>query len=279
MILFLRNTYQTMNKVKHTEWIDSYVEGELDESGSKDFEAELAVNRDLALEYHLEMDLQKILNQEDLLDLRAKCMVAQDELNLSEKKFVKIVQITRKYWYAAASILLIALITGGLFLINPGGYSPEKLFKMYYKSGETIGVSRSGNVNMVEALRYFSQDDFRSAENLFDKILSNDPQNVAVMYYSGISNIEIENFSKAIMMFESIIAHGDNLYMENAEWYLGLSNLAAGKIEQAESIFKVISSSPDNYYYDDARSILEKIDKSAKNKKFLNNLFFLILPF
>jgi len=268
-----------MNKMKYTEWIDSYVEGELDEAGSKGFEAELAVNRDLALEYHLEMDLQKILNQEDLLDLRAKCIVAQDELNFSEKKFVKVVLITRKYWYAAASIFLIALITSGLFLINPGGYSPEKLFKMYYKSGETISVSRSGNVNMVEALRYFSQEDFQSAEGLFDRILSSDPQNVAVMYYSGISNIEIENFPKAIQMFETIIAHGDNLYTENAEWYLGLSNLAAGKIEQAESIFKVISSSPDNYYSDDARSILEKIDKSAKNKKFLNNLFFLILPF
>jgi hypothetical protein len=103
------------------------------------------------VEYHLEKDLNKILDQEDLLDFKAKCMLAQQEINLSSRKFVKVVQLTRKYWYAAASVLLIAMITGGLFLLNPGGYSAEKLFKMYYKSGETIGVSRSGNANMVEA--------------------------------------------------------------------------------------------------------------------------------
>jgi len=268
-----------MNKVKYTEWIDSYVEKELDDAGMKSFENELNVNRDLTLEYELEKDLQDILNQEDLLDLREKCMLAQNDLNLSEKKIVKVIQITRKYWYAAASILLIALIVGGIFMLSPSSYSPEKLFKMYYKSGETIGVSRSGNANMVEALRYFTKNDFLSAEGLFGEILSVDPQNIAVKYYSGISNIEIENYTRAIQMFEEIIAQGDNLYIENSQWYLGLSNIAAGKLDQAESIFKVIASSPDHYYSDDAQSILDKIGNGEKNKKFLNNLFFLILPF
>jgi len=268
-----------MNRVKYTEWIDSYVEGELGDAGRKNFEAELSTNRDLALEYHLEKDMGKILAQDDLLDFRAKCMSAQNEVNLSSRKFVKVVQFTRRYWYAAASMLLIALITGGLILLNPGGYSAEKLFKMYYKSGETIGVSRSGNVNMVEALRYFTKNDFQNAENLFDKILANDPQNIAVMYYSGISNIEIKNYPKAILMFESIILDGDNLYTENAEWYLGLSHLAAGQVDQANIKFQEIASSPGHYYSNDAKSILEKIGENDKNKKFLNNLFFLILPF
>ena len=268
-----------MNKVKYTEWIDSYVEGEMDETGRKIFEAELSTNRDLALEYNLESDLKKMLSQEDLLDFRAKCMLAQDEMNLKSRKFVKVVQFTRRYWYAAASIFLIAMITGGLFLLNPGSYSAEKLFKMYYKSGETLGVSRSGNVNMVEALRYFTKNDYQTAEGLFDKILANDPENIAVIYYSGISNIEIKNFPKAIQMFESIITDGDNLYIENAEWYLGLSNLAAGQVDEAESMFKVITSEPGHFYSKDAKSILEKIERSERNKKFPNNLFFLILPF
>jgi len=268
-----------MNKVRYTEWIDSYVEGELDESGIRNFESELSINRDLAVEYQLEKDLARILDEEDMLDFKAKCMLAQQEMNLSSKKFVKVVHLTRKYWYAAASVLLIAMITGGLFLLNPGSYSAEKLFKMYYKSGETIGVSRTGNVNMVEALRYFGKNDYKSADALFDEILTNDPKNIAVMYYSGISNIEIKNFPKAIRMFESIITDGDNLYIENAQWYLGLSHLAAGEVRRADEIFQVIASAPDHYYFNDAKSILEKISKGEKNKKFLNNLFFLILPF
>lgn len=268
-----------MSKVKYTEWIDSYIGNELDEADMKSFETELSINHDLALEYHLEKDLEKILIQNDLLDFRAKCILAQNELILSGRKFVKVVQFTRKYWYAAASLLLIALVAGSLILINPGGYSPEKLFKMYYKSGETIGVSRSGSGNMVEALLYFSKNDFQAAGDLFDKILVNDPKNFAVMYYSGISNIEIKNYSKAIQMFESIIHDRDNLYIENAEWYLGLSNLVAGNVDQANNIFESIGSNSDHYYSKDAKSILEKIKKNEKNKKFLNNLFFLILPF
>jgi tetratricopeptide (TPR) repeat protein len=267
-----------MNRVRYTEWIDSYVEGELDNAGMKKFETELSVNKDLALEFRLEKDLEQSLSQEDLLDIRAKCILAQEELNLSSNKFVKVVQFTRKYWYAAASLLLIALITGGLILFNPGNYSAEKLFKMYYKSGETIGVAR-GNDNMVEALRYFTKSDYQAAEGLFEKILANDPNNIAVMYYSGISNIEIKNYQKAIQMFESIIHDGNNLYTENAEWYLGLSHLAAGEVDKADAIFKTIASTPGNYYTKDAKSILDKIGKSEKNKKFLNNLFFLILPF
>ena len=74
--------------MRYTEWIDSYVGNELDEAGMKRFEMELTVNHDLALEYNFEKDMDKILSQPDLLDFRAKCITAQDELNLSSRKFV-----------------------------------------------------------------------------------------------------------------------------------------------------------------------------------------------
>jgi tetratricopeptide (TPR) repeat protein len=268
-----------MNRVRYTELIDSYFDEELDETSKKKFEAELSVNRDLALEFQLENDLTKALLQDDLIDFRAKCFEAQNEINLANRKMVKIVHITRKYWYAAASALLIGLVVGGLFLFNPKEYSAEKLFKMYYNSGETIGLSRSGNVDMAEALRYFSKNDFATAEGLFEKILTTDQNNFAVVYYSGISNIEMKNYQKAIILFESIINDKDNLYVENAEWYLGLTHLAAGQIDEADAIFVKIASTPGHYYNKEANSVLEKIGENEKNKNFINNLLFLILPF
>jgi len=267
-----------MNRVKYTEWIDSYVGGELSQEERMKFEAELSVNPDLAKEFHLEQDLSNALAQDDLLDFRAKCLEAQQELNLSEKKLVKVVHITRKYWYAAASMLLIGLIVGGFLVFSPGSYSTEKIFKMYYKSDETL-VTRSGNVNIAEALKFFAQGEFQTAQDLFDKILLEDPDNFAVIYYSGISNIELKNYNEAIKRFETVINNGDNLYIENAEWYLGLAYLADGDVNKAEGIFNVIVSKTDHYYNSEARSILEKMGKGDKNKKFINNLLFLILPF
>ena len=98
-------------------------------------------------------------------------------------------------------------------------------------------------------------------------------------YYDGISNIEIKDYNSAIALFNSIISNGQNLYVENAQWYLGLSYLAKDDISSAEKIFIEIAENPDHYYNQQAKSILEKLNKNEKNKKFINNLFFLILPF
>ncbi len=268
-----------MNKVKYTEWIDSYLDNDLDETGMRIFKEELKENPQLALEYRLEADLNKILQDETSLDFRAKCLEAQREVNLEQKQSVKVVHFIRKYWYAAASLVLIALIVGGIFLMNPQGYSNERLFKMYYKSGESISVTRSGNVNMVEALISFSKKDYATAANSFEKILANEPENFAVMYYCGIANIENHNYSKSVELFQNIINNGDNLYIEYAQWYLGLTYLIANEKNKALTQFESIASDSGNYYQNQAQSILEKIRFNEKGKKIINNLFFLILPF
>ena len=51
------------------------------------------------------------------------------------------------------------------------------------------------------------------------------------------------------------------------------------EISQADVVFNEIALKSDHYYNSKAKSILEKIGKSEKNKKFLNNMLFLILPF
>ena len=268
-----------MNKAKYTEWIENYLGGELTETGIQEFASELKANPQLSMEFQLEKDLDMILQEEDILDFKAKCIESQKEVNLTQRKSTKVIQFARKYWYAAASIILIVAISGGLYFFNPSGYSSERLFKMYYKSGETVSVSRSGNVNMVEALIHFSKKDYQTAADLFDKILKTDPNNIAVMYYSGITNIEIKQYPKAIEMFENIIQDKDNLYIENAEWYLGLTFLVNEQENDAINQFELIANKSDHYYNSQAKSILEKVHRNEKNKEILNNLFFLILPF
>ena len=139
--------------------IESYIDEELDVAGMQQFETELGRNHQLSVEFKLEKDLEKALADENILDFRAKCMSAQIEFNHDSNKTVKVIQFVRKYWYAAASIVLILLIAGGAFFLHPSGYSTDRLFKMYYKSGEAISVTRSGNSNMVEALMKYSQKD------------------------------------------------------------------------------------------------------------------------
>jgi hypothetical protein len=268
-----------MNKMIYSKLIESYIDEELDAAGRKHFEEELSRNSQLSIEYNLDRDLELALADENLIDFRAKCITAQQEYNLNRNKTVKVIQFVRKYWYAAASVILILIIAGGALFLNPSGYSTERLFKMYYNSGESISVTRSGNSNMVEALMKYSQKDYKAATVLFGEVLKNNPTNYAVKYYDGISNIEIKDYDNSIVLFKSIISDGQNLYVENAQWYLGLAYLAKGDISDAENEFSQIAQNPDHYYNQQAKSILAKLSKSEKNKKFINNLFFLILPF
>jgi len=267
-----------MIKVKYTEWIDQYMEGGLDQQEILLFEKELNSNSQLALEYRLEADIEMALQDTDVLNFRAICQDAQEEVKLVHSKGARVVQYVRKYWYAAASVILIALIAGGLLLFQPGSYSNERLFKMYYKSGE-IGLKRSGNANMVEALMAYSQKDFVAAALAFEQVLGNDPTNIPVKYYCGISNIETGNFTRAAQLFQEIIEDSDNSYVEYAQWNLGLTYLAADQEVNAVEQFKQIAEKQDHTYYEQAVSILMKIKEKNKNEKIFNNLFFLILPF
>jgi tetratricopeptide (TPR) repeat protein len=267
-----------MNKVKYTEWIDQYMEGALDEGGSVKFEQELKVNPQLVLEYRLEQDIHTALKDTDILDFRAICMEAQEEVKLTSSRGTRVVQLVRKYWYAAASLVIVALIAGAVFFLQEGTYSNEKLFKMYYKSGD-IGIKRSGSVNMVEALMAYSQEDFATAARAFEQVLSNDPGNIPVMYYCAISNIETANYKRSIQLFSDIISQGDNSYVEYAEWNLGLTYLADDQEGKAISQFETIAKDSKHSYYQQAVSIMEKLGENKKNEKIFNNLFFLILPF
>ena len=267
-----------MNKVKYTEWIDSYIEGDLDQEGAMQFEHELKVNPQLAMEYRLEQDLDMALSETDILNFRAACMEAQEEVKYMNSRGTKVVHMVRKYWYAAASLILLAMIVGGVLLLSPGNYSNQKLFKMYYKSGE-IGIKRSGSVNMVEALMAYSKGDFASAAKAFEQVLANDPANIPVMYYCGVSNIETGDYSRAIGLFKQIISDLDNSYVEYAQWNLGLTYLASDQEDKAIIQFGEIADDESHSYYEQALSILEKLDQKNKNEKIFNNLFFLILPF
>jgi tetratricopeptide (TPR) repeat protein len=267
-----------MNKVKYTEWIDQYMEGGLDSKELEQFESELEINPQLAMEYRLEQDLDMALHETDILDFRAICMDAQEEVKLIHSRGARVVQMVRKYWYAAASIIILALIAGGILLLQPGSYSNEKLFKMYYKSGE-IGIKRSGSVNMVEALMAYSNGDFVAASQAFETVLKNDPANIPVKFYCGISNIETGSYARSIQLFNEIIEDGDNSYVEYAQWNLGLAYLADNQQEEAMSEFSAIAVDESHSYHNQAISILEKMEQKNNNEKLFNNLFFLILPF
>ena len=263
----------------YTEIIDRYRNSDLDDAGMLAFQEDLKVNRELAREFQLEKDIDDALKDAETIDFLSKVINAQKEYKRLHKGLGVVVQMGKKYWYAAASILVLILVTGSILLLGPSQYSNEKLFSMYYNSGESVGIARSGNGLVVEAIMMYHEKDYGNACQLFTDILIEDPDNVAIQYYCGISNIEIKNYDKAITLFNNIISENNNLYIEYAQWYLGLTYLIDGETNRAKEIFSEIASEDGHYYQDESKSILEKINKQNKKKNILNKMLFFVLPF
>lgn len=253
-----------MIKSKYTQLIDDYLEGVMTSNEKSAFEKELKNNQELNQEFELHKDLNQVIADEKVLDFRAILIDVQNDHNNEQKSKPKVFKIFRKYRYAAASVILLLLIIGSILILNPRNYSNEKLFNMYYKPGDAIGITRSGNIDVVDAVMKFHNGDYENACSLFNEVLSEDGSNMAIRYYYGIASIEVHNYNLAIEQFQEIIKDNNNLYIEYAQWYLGLSYLANNQENEAMEQIGAIAADHKHFYKDDARKLYDRIKKNKK---------------
>ncbi len=250
-----------MNSIlKHSTSIEQYLSKEMTQTERTAFEKELKTNPSLASELRMAQKIDLSIMQDEVIDLRKKMLAAIKEGKAQQAASVPVRKLgVAKWWYAAASFLLIGSISALLVFQTNSKVSNDSLFDKYYSSENVIDITR-GDDNIVEAVMKFQQKDFALAAELFKRILNKDKSNIAVWFYYGIANIETGNYDNSIKAFNTIIENNDNLYIEHAEWYLGLCLLKNNQIEKAIDQFQMIASNSDNYHRQDAKTILEKLN-------------------
>jgi len=227
----------------------------------RSFEKEMAMNTELSAELNFTRRIDAVLQRDDIIDFRRKLIIARRE-RMKIGTEVPVVHIQRKkFWYAAASLVLLAALGSVLYFTIPGGSSNDDLFRKYYSSENIIDVTRSGDANIVEAIIRFQEKDYHSSERLFGLMLEKDTSNFAGWFFYGISCIENADFGKAEIAFNHIIADNQNLYTEHAEWYLGLCYLKSNQSNKAKLQLEKIAANPDNYHHKDAKNLLEKLSE------------------
>jgi tetratricopeptide (TPR) repeat protein len=222
------------------------------------FMRELRASKELADELKFSQTIDSALVRDDIIDLRRKLIAAIDAGRTVKEEVPVVHMYTRKWWYAAASMLVLCAVAATLYLQAPRNISNDSLFTQYYNSENIVDQTR-GDQNIVEAVIKFQQKDFQMASVLFKNILDKDKSNIAVWFYYGISNIETQNYENSVKAFNTIIEQNDNLYIEHAEWYLGLCYLKNNQKDKAIDQFVVVASNPDNFHHQEAKDILEKL--------------------
>ena len=238
--------------------IERYLANELVPPKRLAFKEELQTNPELASELKLSQSIDSAIERDDIIDLRRKLIAAIHEGRKAEKEIPVIRMYTRKWWYAAASLLVLCAVAATLYLQTPHSITNDSLFNQYYSSENIVDQTR-GEQNIVEAVIKFQQKDFRKASALFKSILDKDNSNIAIWFYYGISNIETKNYENSVKAFKTIIEQNDNLYIEHAEWYLGLCYLKNNQKDKAIDQFADVASNPDNFHQQEAKTILEKL--------------------
>ncbi|MEA3505708.1 MAG: hypothetical protein U9R32_11015 [Bacteroidota bacterium] len=237
--------------------IDKYIEDRLSSKEKAQVEKLRKENLDFARELRLETELIKSLSDEDMLDYRRKLKVIISRERVIARRSSILLGRTIRY---AASIVLVIALGGTLYLTVPYFHLDKGVFNKYYTT-EPVNISRSSNVNIVEAMKLYQQEDYVLAIEYFKDMAKKDKSNIAVRFYLGISYIETEKYANAIDVFEYIISHRDNLYVEHAEWYMGLCYLEDNKPEKALNQFMIIAKKDNNIYHEKAKKIIKKISK------------------
>jgi tetratricopeptide (TPR) repeat protein len=243
---------------KHSASIDQFLANEMAPAERAAFKNELRSNPDLARELKLAQTIDSAILRDDVIELRQK-LIAAINAGKGSKIEVPVVRMnTRKWWYAAASLLALVAVSATLYLQTNRNLSTDSLFTQYYNSENIVDLTR-GDENIVDAVIKFQQKDYATASDMFKKILAKDNSNIVVWFYYGIANIETKNYENSINAFTIIIKQNDNLYIEHAEWYLGLCYLKNNQKDKAMDQFVAIASNPENFHHQEAKNILEKL--------------------
>ena len=234
--------------------IDRYVNGEMVEKERDLFEQRMREHAELAQQVHLHRDM--LLGMEYYFMQQLK-----EQLALSDHKkkpfnwplFLKI----------AAAVLLVAGLAGVAYYYTQRPADPQQLFQTYFeaypntltqinRSEASPGEASPGDSsNKIDsAMRDYERGNFSQAAATLNEALSSanitDDQRTALMFYRGVTNLQLGNVRQARADLAEVI-QSDTLLTEPATWYTGLSYLQDKNVAEAKRILAQLREAQGDY--------------------------------
>jgi tetratricopeptide (TPR) repeat protein len=248
------------------EEVDAFVNGEMPENEREAFIAEMADNDDLRAEVNLSKSLNKAFEEKDIHHLRKELeIIAQEMKQLSANSLIMLPDKHRKMrrngTYAAVVIALIGL--SSVFWQNDN--SSKSRYDEFFKMPQTVSSLRSVgtiyNEVMSKGFELYNKSEYVSALPYFEKVLQTDKTNPIAHYWAGLTNRQMQRYPDALLHFQQVINHHNNLCVEQAEWF---SILCMIKMSRVASVISPLNAIIDRkgYYYKEALTLRSKILKN-----------------
>lgn len=112
--------------------------------------------------------------------------------------------------------------------------------------------------NMKEARALFDAGDFKEAGKKYNKVLSDQPENMDALFFGGICEYKNGKLKPAEKNFDKLLKAGQ--YIDGSKWYKANVLLDRGKKDEAKRLLEQLTTTP-NPYKDRAVKKYEEMQK------------------
>ena len=264
-VMNLRNQISNILQTE-TSWnvseesIEDYIDGVLEGELLDEFNFELQDNIDLLAEVELRKQVNDSIMEKNIFDLRKELKSIKESSEVKKVKMIipetKIGQI--KFWRRSVAILVVLLGLAGV--LRNGVISVKNTYDNYYLAPEwSPERSLSTEISVIQQAKqaYLNSDDAQVVKILES---TNGP---VFDFYKSASLQKLDKYNEAIAGYTIVINHGDNLFIEEAEWYRSLCYLKLGNQAMAKrELLAVIDRK--GHFEKDAKAVIRKLKYSFK---------------
>ncbi|MFD2037367.1 hypothetical protein ACFSKL_21395 [Belliella marina] len=229
-----------------SELIDKYFEGSLSESEKSTFDNLMESDPDFRETVTFQMKTKLAFQNKERKSLKGFLEQIEGDIRQSDNH-----PKTIRFWPYMAAAIMVLFLTITYFVkkaSNPDDVAYSQDFYAYYEAYPNVvkPITRGESIDPEElekaAFIAYESRDFRQADSLFSLLMSQ--QNEYILFYKGITKIELEQYDSANLLFENYLYSEGMQFRDQAKWYLALSHLVKGdSIKGKEELVKLRKSS------------------------------------
>jgi len=238
--------------------IERYITEKMSNEESKDFEARLESDSDLAEEYKSSLLAHQLIKEAGRLEMKNDLESFDNEMarRTTDKKVIPL-WVKRSIPIAALLVIFFGVYQ---FTILNRSMSTAEVFDEYYEVYSDPSIVRNSDNgsqnNWEQASTYYHQRNFKEAIVYFERSKKEVPSYLAD-FYLGVSLLsqDVQNNERAIARFDEVLKV-DNDYHQQALWFKGLALLKSKRSNEALEIFKNLAET-NGYNHVKAKEIID----------------------
>jgi tetratricopeptide (TPR) repeat protein len=245
--------------------IEEYINGELEGEELALFMAELNENSDLKAEVALRQNVDFSIGEKEIFSLRDKLEQVKHDLESREiRSIVPDRHVEHASWWRAGVAVAVVLIAfAGLMgknMINSSSafddYNQAPLWAPERTVASELGFLQQAN-------NYFVSGEYDKALVLYDQAINEKEEKFVFQFYKASTLQNLEKYEEAIPEYSQVIDHGDNIFVEEAEWYKALCYIKLDNKDEAnKQLLAIINRN--GFYANDAKKVLRKTRYSLR---------------